>query len=337
MSKLLKTYPLKTKSSQLPPQETRQFHRLIRDNQSLKSICQQMRRTELEIIDEIVILIRTGFVITKTHLEYLVGITDEILKYLKSNLTDEDFMNLDNIGEVKAKFPTNPQITEQMLALVLNYLKIRQFLRSINIPFFDVDENQLVNGSVLLGSKTIEKIKLGVDSTPQETEVGKTFDSNHSSQRPTGAIPSTQNSQTSHMLDLLGEDEDDFAAAVADIESCIESTKIKPLQTSQTTNQKPEIKKFEAKNPMKMPAIQTKITTTTMAKKRNAPTSKYRVQYDSDSDSDASADANANADAADYNQEPQNKRALPEWLTTKRSTTTTSSGQPNAVRKKSFL
>lgn len=333
MSKLLKTYPLKTKSSQLPPQEARQFHRLIRDNQSLKSICQQMRRSELEIIDEIIILIRTGFVITKTHLEYLVGVTDEILRYLKSNLTDEDFMNLDNIGGVKAKFSTNPHITEQMLALVLNYLKVRQFLRSINIPFFDVDENQLVNGGVLLGSKTIEKIKLGVDSTPQETEVGKTFNSNQSSQRPTGAISSTQNSQTSHMFDLLGEDEDDFAAAVANIDSCLETI---PLQTSQTTNQKPEIQKFEAKNPTKMPAIQTKITKT-MAKKRSAPTSKYRVQYDSDSDPDASADANVNVDAADNNQEPQNKRALPQWLTTKRSTTTTSSGQPNAVRKKSFL
>lgn len=339
LGKLLKTYPLKKKPSQLSPQENRRLGKLIRDNQTLASICQQMNRPESEIIDEIVILIRTGCLITKTHLQHLVGVSDKILKYLKSNLTDEDLANLNNISEVKAKYATDTRITEQMLTLVLNYMKIRQFLRSINIPYFDVDENRLVNGSALLEAKAIEK----VNSKPEQSQPKPM---NPGSQEVAGKFSSNQNRQSSQSAsqfsDLLGEDEDDFAAAVANYDSTME---LKPLQSSQKTNQSVDLKTFAVKQPAKMPTAQTKTTTTettttsttkqpvataAVAKKRPAVSSKYQVQYFSDSESDS--------ESADNNEEPKNKRALPQWLTTKKgSATSTANGQSNPIRKKSFF
>lgn len=333
LSKLLKTYPLKTKQSQLSPQDTRHLHKLIQDNHKLGDICAQINRPQPEVIDEIVILIRTGFPVTKVHLANLVGATDEILRFLKSSLTDEDFLNLDNIAEVKAKFATNTHITEELLVLVLNYFKVRQFLNSINVSYFDVDENQLVNGKVLLGSKTIKAVE-------SQSNEGK--------------------ANQSQVSDLLQEDEDDFAAAIANLDSVSGLAIVNP---SQTTNQYQNIKKFEAeeptkmsqtqnkgpakmptlqnkepakvlatqnKEPVKMPLIQTKTTTANnkrpAAKRYASTSSKYSVRYMSESDSD-SADEQA----------PQNKRAVPQWLTTKPSTTTTNNNtKSNSIRKNTF-
>lgn len=280
-----------------------------------------MNHTEPKIIDEIVILIRSGFLITKTHLAHLVGANDEILKYLKSNVTDEDILNSDNVSEVKAKFDTNPRITEQMLILVLNYLKVRQFLCSIKVPYFDVDENQLINGSALLESKTVVK----VNSQPYQSQPKR--ESSQGSQNLNGSSSSSQNNQSTQIADLLGEDEDDFAAAIANYDSKTELT-TKPLQSSQKTNQIIEVKAFEVKQPAKMTVAPIFKATATAVRKRTAASSKYEVKYYSDSDSD-SADNNS--------QEPPNKRPLPQWLTTKKTTTTTTNGQSNPIRKKNFF
>lgn len=320
LSKLLKMFPLKKNQSKLSSQETRQFIKLIRENQSLTVICKQMNRSEPEIVDEIVILIRSGFLITKTHLAHLVGANDEILKYLKSNVTDEDILNSDNISEVKAKFDTNPRITEQMLILVLNYLKVRQFLCSIKVPYFDVDENRLINGSALLELKTVVK----VNSQPY-TQSQPKRENSQGSQKLNGSSSSRQKNQSTPIADLLGEDEDDFAAAIADYDSKTE-LKAKPLQSSQKSNQNIELKAFEVKQPAKMPVAQTKATATA-TRKRTAASSKYEIKYYSDSDSDS----------ADNSQDPPKKRPLPQWMTTKKTTTTTTNGQSNSIRKKNFF
>ncbi|XP_031625025.1 Werner syndrome ATP-dependent helicase-like [Contarinia nasturtii] len=332
LSKLLKTYPLKTKQSQLSPQETRHLHKLIRNNHALTDICKQINRTEPELIDEIVILIRTGFQVTKGHLAPLIGASDEILRYLKDNVTNEDFLNLDNVSEVKAKFSTNPHITEPMLMLVLNYLKVRQFLQSISVPYFDVDENRLVNGHTLLGSKTI-----AASQSQQNSQNETLSNASGSGHTPSDLDLSNQHDQSSMVLDLLEEDEDDFAAAIASFDSATEIMAAKPLHASQKVNQHQEIKKFEAKQPTKMPSAHSKIpetktetTTTTASTKRpkatlkKRPAATYAIQYLSDSDSDE-----PKADE----QEPQKKRVMPQWLTSKRSTTTNS--KPNPVQKKS--
>lgn len=275
-----------------------------------------MNRSEAEIIEEIVISIRSGFALTSSHLIHLIGANDEILKYIKANATNEDLSNSDEISEIHAKFSENPHITEQMLILVMNYLKVRRFLNTINVPYFDIDENQLINGAALLGSKTIEKIK----STEEKRE--------NSDQTPNGSqLDRSNGSVLSSSFSDITKEEEMLAAALADqFESQMDAQE--PLKTSQKSNLSNEIKKYEAKPPVKMPAVQSKtMTSTSIAKKRTAPMSMYRVEYYSDSDSDDKP-------------EPQNVRALPQWLTAKRKPNPTSaSGVPVSVpvRKKSFL
>lgn len=296
-----------------------------------------MSRSEQEIIDEVVILIRTGFPVTKVHLANLCGANDEVLKYLKSNITSDDLSNLANIAVVKAKFSENPHITEQMLILVINYLKVRQFLRSINVPYFDVDENQLVNGNALLESKSIEKINSNASQSGTNNEKLSSFAHVNSkdvgSQSFSGLVSSSQRSQYSQVADLLEEDEDDFAAIVASYDSKTENTASKPLQDSQKSNQNNNIKQFELKPATKLSSVATKNVskTVTVSKKRTIAASKYAVQYYSDSDSDP-------AEPAD-NAEPQAKRALPQWMSTKKSTNTATHAnvQSIPIRKKSFF
>lgn len=150
LSKLLRTIPLTTQPTKLSEQNTRQLKDLINENQSVASIATRMAFSSSEIVDEIVILIRSGFPITKTHLLHLLGVTDEMLIYINETVTSDDFATLSDISLIKGKFSNNPAISEQVLALVMNYLKVRQFFTSIGQPFFDIDKNQLVNGDALV-------------------------------------------------------------------------------------------------------------------------------------------------------------------------------------------
>lgn len=337
MYKLLKKYPLKTKDSKLTPIATRQLQKLIYEkNLSLSTIAMQMNRFDTVIIDEIVIMIRSGLPIRKKHLNHLVGVTDELLDHIKSNITDYDFANLDDIPSILSKFTQIPQITEKMLTLVMHYLKVRQFLESINVPFFDIDDNRLVNGRALLGSKSIDKDDSNVDqSNVSKVELPMEVDSSSSqaylqnsqkeqfveNAKSSGSVTSSQNSQSSWNLQLS--EEDSFLTQVMDdIEN---KTNSKPLQASQKTNQNNNIKQFEPIPPSKMYA-QTETTTKTSnrvaGKKRTAV---QKVQYLSDSDDDD-----------DDKKPPQTKRVLPQWLTTKKPATTNAS-QSNVTRKKSFF
>lgn len=339
LSTLLPTYLYKAPKSKLTPQEKRQLQKLLRENQSLTSISSQMSRSEREIIDEVVVLIRTGYPVTKTHLANLVGANDEIFRFLKSNLTSEDLSNVDNIASVHAKFTDNPSITEQMLVLVINYLKVRQFLRSIKVPYFDADENQLVNGSVLLESNPVDTIKVNVSQSDTNNKIASNIahdDCEESgSQSLAGFVSLIQDGQSSQVSNLLDEDEDDFAALVAHYDSKTDTTAAKPLQNSQKPNQSIDVKKFEAKPVTKMPSNGTtnagKASTT--SKKRTIAASKYAIQYCSDSDSDSNDQQTV--DSA----EPQAKRALPQWMSAKRSTNDKkhTNSQSVVVRKKSFF
>lgn len=325
--------------SKLTPNEIRRLQKLIYDNQPLSTIAMKMNRFDTVIIDEIIILIRSGLPITKKHLNHLVGVTDELFEHIKSNITDYDFANLDDIPSIMSKFTQNPPITEKQLTLVMHYLKVRQFLESINVPFFDIDGNRLVNGRALLGSRSIEKdnsnVERSLDSKIElPMDVDPSSSQEHSQNSQKEQLPflesakshnlgtSSQNSQSSWNLQL-SEDESFLSQVMDDIENKTDS---KPLQTSQKTNQNNNINQFEAIPPSKMYA-QTKTTTktskTVASKKRAAPV--QRVQYLSESDDDD-----------DDMKQPQTKRVLPQWLTAKKPPTTNAS-QSNANRKKSFF
>lgn len=342
MTQLLQTYPLKTGSSLLSAQETRQLQRKINENKSLSAISKEINRTEAEVLTEIIILIRSGYPITKDHLEHLVGATNEIITHIKAKVTNEDFSNMDDIAEIQAKFANNSHITEHILVLVMNYLKVRRFLDSIQVPYFDTDKNQLMNGTALLGSKAIEKIKSTEgtnDLSDQSIDESQCNQPNDTKSTKTNG--SSQNDESTNFADVSDEDEM-LAAAIADeFDSQIELSK--PLKTSQKPNLSTEIKKFEAKPPVKMPLVQSKpvtstkppdkmpvsqskpVTSTKNVKKRTAALSKYKVDYYSDSDDD------------DDDAEPQSKRKLPQWLTTKKANpTNTAAVQSVPVRKKAF-
>lgn len=336
MSKLLKTYPLKIKTTKLSSQEAHQLHKLIDENLPLSGISMRMNRFESVIIDEIVILMRRGMLITKTHLKHLVGASDDLFKHIKSTVTDDDLINLDDIDRIRVKFSNNILITGNMLTLVLNYLRVRQFLDSINLAYFDIDENRLVNGHVLLGSNAIETNASNseqVDEKEKSTEVGPSSsrDVLKYSYENSKQMESSKSKESVSHWQLENNDmqvDDEWMNQVD------ESVTFKPLQLSQKPNQTNDIKQFEAKSPVKMPTAQTKASGVA-GKKRAAPKPTLKIEYFSDSDSDGKDD-NHNSDK----QPQQTKRTLPQWMTTKKPTgsnVNSNTNQSSAVRKKSFF
>lgn len=123
---------------------------LINKNSSLPQIAQATGLRDDAALAEIVILLRSGHSITKNHLMHLVGVDDGMFNHIATLAEPTDFHSLDAIDKIKAKFCANTKITEHMLVLVLNYLRVRQYLKLANIPYFDPDEDKLVNAESLL-------------------------------------------------------------------------------------------------------------------------------------------------------------------------------------------
>lgn len=333
MSKLLKTYPLKIKVSKFTPQEIRALHKMIDENLSLSGISIKMKRFESVIIDEIVILMRRGMLITRTHLKNLIGVSDDLFKHIKSNVTDDDLMNLDDVDRIRVRFSNKIEITGNMLVLVLNYLRVRQFLNSINVAYFDADENRLANAHVLLGSNAHDTSASSTEQSksteigPSSSQIALKYSHENSKQLESAksieSVPSNQNVQSLHSSSHFP----------SEISAMQVDTTWMPLQTSQKTNQTNEVKQFEAKSPVKIPTAQTKASGVA-GKKRAAPQPTFKIEYFSDSDSDGKDD-NHNSD-----KQQETKRTLPQWMTTKKPTSSNTNNNTNpssVVRKKSFF
>lgn len=294
LSKILRQFPLRVKTSKLTPVTQSKLQKLINEKKSLEIIQNDLDLSEADAIDEIIILMRTGCPIQKHHLFHLVGVDDGMFTFIKDRATEDDLSNLDNLNEIKAKCCETTKITEPMLRLVLNYLKIRQLMETMNVPYFDIDENKLMNGNTLLDAE----IKQFSDSQCE----GKSNDV-----------------KEKEKMDLK---EFEFKASIImGDKNNTESSK--PLQTSQKPNQThtvTDLKKFECKEvkqlPTKTDSLVRKPTSTAQKRATLKPASVVKYLDSSDSDD-----------------EPEAKRTVPQWVTVNKSSSRNSS-QPLGLSKK---
>lgn len=163
MNNLLSTHPLKKYPSQLLAQDRLQLLKRIDSLQSLKDIQQEFDLPHSALIEETANFMRLGFSVSKLHLFHLVQVNDEMLAFIRDKTTNDDLDKLNNIKEIRGKYCDHSKITDQMLQLTLHYLKIRQFLNLIKIPYFDVDSNQFNNVENFISETTI----VNVQSSPK--------------------------------------------------------------------------------------------------------------------------------------------------------------------------
>lgn len=164
MNNLLSTHPLKKYPSQLIPADRLQLLKRIDSLQSLKDIQQEFDLPHSVLIEETANFMRLGFSVSKLHLFHLVRVNDEILAFIRDKTTSDDLDKLNAIEEIRGKYCDHSKITDEMLQLTLHYLKVRQFLNLIKIPYFDVDTNQFNNVESLIS----ETIIANVQSTPKQ-------------------------------------------------------------------------------------------------------------------------------------------------------------------------
>lgn len=283
------------KTSKLTSVTHSKLQLFINEKKSLGFIQKELGLSEAESIDEIIILIRTGCPIQRHHLFHLVGVDDGMFTFIKDQATDEDLSNLDNLDEVKTKFCENTKITETMLMLVLNYMKVRQLMETMKVPYFDIDENKLMNGKALL-----------------DTEI--TGFSNSQCEDKTNEV------QEGGKIDMK---EFEFKTNINKDKMEIEIETSKPLQTSQKPNQTQtatQVKKFEYKEIKKLPTKTESLMPKSISTAQKRPTVKAasKIEYMNSSDSD---------------DEPEAKRTVPQWVTVNKSSSRNSS-QPSGISKK---
>lgn len=164
----MKRCPLKCDKTTLSSEMQNRVRELVDDKISVVQISKATGLRDDAIIAEIIFLLRSGYCITKAHLTHLVGIDDGIFNHIKLLADSTDLHSLDEIDKLTEKFCAGTKITAHMLELVLNYLRVRQYLELTNAPYFDPDEDKLINAKMLV-QKYIEK--LAFDLLPDASQI----------------------------------------------------------------------------------------------------------------------------------------------------------------------
>lgn len=265
-----------------------------------------------QILNEIIILMRSGRPITKAHLNHLSRVTEELFKL---NITCDDLQNSENLSVIKAKCCENKKITDAMAKLVWNYLKIRNYLDILEIPYYDPDENKLMKVNSLLDG-AVSSVADSCTNCPKTTrEFLQQF--NHFEKSPMKTEPTKSDSfEDDPALDQYLADFDYLECNNGSIEKL---------------NEKENLPSTSKTNSINLPSTSKIVTTSsTNSEKNNAnstglpivnkatsvkkcivkPASKV-VYCNSDSESDTDNDNETKKLAV--------KRALPQWLSTNKN------------------
>lgn len=257
LSQILQKFPLRVKTSKLTPVTHSKLQKFINEKNSLANIQKELSLSEADAIDEIIILIRSGCPIQRHHFFHLVGVDDGMFTFIKDQANNENLSNLDNLDEFKGKFCEKTKITETMLILVLNYLKVRQLMETMKVPYFDIDENKLMNGKALLDTEITGFSNSQYEQKKNEVKEGANI-----------------NLKKFEFKTNINKDK---------IESKIETSQ-KPNQTQTMT----DVKKFQYKEVKQLPTnteglVKKSIST---AQKRSTVKAALKIDYFNSSDSD---------------------------------------------------
>lgn len=297
MNKLLSTFPLKKYPTQLSVQDRLKLLKHIEHHQSFENIQQESNIPESVLINEIVNFFRLGFTISKVHLFDLVHVDKASLTFIKENATDDDLNQLDDIGAIRGKFCDHTKITDRMLLLTLQYLKVRKFLTIIKVPFFDVDFNQFNNVEYLIKEKEIVSVS---SSTTALSAIDRL-----------SSIPITPATSQFSIADT-----DKLRPSTS---SSIAKFEYKPLSDKKISSES-NIQNRQQDKPATKPAPPPKSLSSTgwietKPSKRLAVKTTSKVKYLSDSDDGTDEPA----DKRRATQPTNVQRKLPQWISTKSS------------------
>lgn len=317
MSKLLSTYPLKKYPSQLTQQDQLRLLKLIEKQHSLEDLEPSFNLTNIQLTNEIANFMRLGFSITKLHLFHLVRLDEAGFAYIQDLTTRDDLYSIDDLDAIRDKYAGYKAITDQKLLLALQYIKVRNFLKSIiKVPYYDVDAKEFHNVEVLMVDRDIA-------STSPSTIISAV---DRLSTLPTALTLASTASSSKNNMTASSSETQIGASNVAETISKFEAPKKVVLDNKDPSqasawNRLLNVPESRA-GPTKMVAagwIETKPS------KRLVVKATSRVQYLSDSDSDENSQPEAKRKSS------QTERTIPQWIST------SSARQPKAGSRGNLL
>lgn len=323
MENILQKFPFrKTKSNDFKDKREILI-KSLRSKKTLKDLQAALNATSEQVLLLFIASIQSGLHIIYDHLNNIYGIDDSCFDFIKTNIEPID--TVDNFTNVKRKCLEKSQVPDEMFALVVTFVRVRDHLNALNVPYYDPAEQKLI-GTYLLFKHCISKPSQPCTSTATSL-----------------AAPSTLLSSHKNINNGYFEDDDGYDQCLGDL--CDEH-----FGTSSTTNDENKINlaDFESKKSTMLPkavinepiarnletnsnnALNEQITSAgsavsklTVSKMVNI-IPKSKVVYCSESDSDSEHD----------NTDPKPvERKLPGWLSKNSST----SNQSSAIKKRKIF
>lgn len=295
------TYPLRKYPTQITLQEQLKLIKFIDKKLSFEDLLPLFELSEPDLIKEIVTFIRLGFLFTKRHLFHLVQLTEADFTYIREQSTTDDIIS-DDLNEIKDKYANYKPITDLKLHFTLQYLRVRNRLNYINVPYYDVDLNELHNIDKLLDIKDVQR-----DSITNKLNA---FDRLASLPKANSSLGSSSSTN----IEPIKRSEDIIAEIMASFEVPKKAT-IDNKTESQLSTLNSRVENVSKVKPGRERVVAPTGWIQTKPVKRTAMTIKSKVQYLDSSESDSEE----NRPPAVKKSSSQSGRVLPQWMSSKGS------------------
>lgn len=323
MESLLQQNPLPSPAKIIINEKHRSLIKLLRNKKSSKQLQTELNVTPEQLLDLFLDAIKMGLPIIRDNLQNTYGCDDSYFDFIKSNIDEED--TPENVLNVKRKCMHEINITDGMIKLVVAFVRVREHLDTLNVPFYDPTANILINAH-FLSSRT--------NNASHQTNPATSTAVNETVSTPNE--PKTDVIDDDGFDDLLGSLNDEhFSQPTTSKTNNVTTTtaKLQPFQagkphqiTTTAMGMPAEVASITpaALNTMKEDTVSA-ATATNVPPKRVNIMAKSRVVYCDDSDSNSDSNENDSVKAPP-------PRQMPGWL----SKATVTSNQNATKRKRIF-
>lgn len=156
MVDLIKQYP--TDNSKITSTHERIMN-FISLNKSIPEIAIELKITEPSIFHSTLALIKEGYPITKSHLNRYFAITSERFEQVSEELPTDD--SLETIPYTEIKYKLSVDMSSSQIRLILEYHRVRYYLKKLLLNFDDPDEKASKQEPVQIVKDATDSIESG--------------------------------------------------------------------------------------------------------------------------------------------------------------------------------
>lgn len=117
----------------------------LRTKKTATELRAQLNVTPEQLVNLFISAIKLGLNVTRDHLSSVFDCDDSHVEFIKSNMNGNE-----TLDSIKRKCMQDGSVTEDEIKLVVAFVRVREHLNALNVPFYDATAGQLINAHLMV-------------------------------------------------------------------------------------------------------------------------------------------------------------------------------------------